>query len=254
MQYLYTMNTGLLGKTAVVTGAGQGIGEGIAMALSAEGMNIVVSDLNKETAEAVAERIIATGGKALAVATDVASATDVETLFTRATDSFGAPHLLVNNAGVFPFVPMTDMTELDWDKVMNVNLKGVFLCSKRAAASMPEGGRIVNISSIASIVGFEGLVHYCASKGGVNGFTRALALELAKRKITVNVVAPGAIATPGAGGAQSGDALKQMIASIPLGRQGSSEDIAGAVVYLASEQASYVTGQVIVVDGGWVLR
>lgn len=248
------MNTGLSGKVAVVTGAGQGIGRGIALALAEEGMKVVVADLNGEAASAVATEIGAAHGEAISVAIDVAVATDVEGLFARTKDAFGSVHVLVNNAGIYPFVAFENMSEADWIRVMDINMKGVFLCSKAAARMMGEGGRIVNVSSIASFVGFEGLVHYCASKGGVNGFTRALALELAKKRITVNAVAPGAIATPGASGAQSDEALQQMIALIPLSRQGVSADIAGAVTYLASDQASYVTGQVIVVDGGWTLR
>ncbi|MGB3072871.1 MAG: SDR family NAD(P)-dependent oxidoreductase [Candidatus Moraniibacteriota bacterium] len=248
------MNTGLSGKVAVVTGAGQGIGRGIALALAEEGMKVVVADLNGEAASAVATEIGAVHGEAISVAIDVAVATDVEGLFARTKDAFGSVHVLVNNAGIYPFVAFENMSEADWIRVMDINMKGVFLCSKAAARMMGEGGRIVNVSSIASFVGFEGLVHYCASKGGVNGFTRALALELAKKRITVNAVAPGAIATPGASGAQSDEALQQMIALIPLSRQGVSADIAGAVTYLASDQASYVTGQVIVVDGGWTLR
>ncbi|QQR78914.1 MAG: SDR family oxidoreductase [Candidatus Moraniibacteriota bacterium] len=248
------MNTGLSGKVAVVTGAGQGIGRGIALALAEEGMKVVVADLNGEAASAVATEIGAAHGEAISVAIDVAVATDVEGLFARTKDAFGSVHVLVNNAGIYPFVAFENMSEADWIRVMDINMKGVFLCSKAAARMMGEGGRIVSVSSIASFVGFEGLVHYCASKGGVNGFTRALALELAKKRITVNAVAPGAIATPGASGAQSDEALQQMIALIPLSRQGVSADIAGAVTYLASDQASYVTGQVIVVDGGWTLR
>ncbi|MGB4833527.1 MAG: SDR family NAD(P)-dependent oxidoreductase [Candidatus Moraniibacteriota bacterium] len=248
------MNTGLSGKVAVVTGAGQGIGRGIALALAEEGMKVVVADLNGEAASAVATEIGAVHGEAISVAIDVAVATDVEGLFARTKDAFGSVHVLVNNAGIYPFVAFENMSEADWIRVMDINMKGVFLCSKAAARMMGEGGRIVSVSSIASFVGFEGLVHYCASKGGVNGFTRALALELAKKRITVNAVAPGAIATPGASGAQSDEALQQMIALIPLSRQGVSADIAGAVTYLASDQASYVTGQVIVVDGGWTLR
>ena len=161
---------------------------------------------------------------------------------------------MVNNAGIFPFVPFKDMKESDWDKVLDINLKSVFLCSQEAAKVMPEGGRIVSISSIASFVGFEGLVHYCASKGGINSMVRALALEFAPKKITVNAIAPGAIDTPGANVGSNEEVKKQTIAMIPLARMGQPEDIANAVVFLASDKADYITGQTIIVDGGWTLR
>ena len=144
------------------------------------------------------------------------------------------------------------MKESDWDRVIDVNLKSVFLCTQAAIKEMKEGGKIINISSIASLIGFEGLVHYCASKGGLNAMVRALALELAPRKINVNAVAPGGIDTPGA--ASSEEAKKQTIAMVPLKKLGTPEDIANAVVFLASEKSNYITGQTIVVDGGWTLR
>lgn len=248
------MNKGLKGKVAIVTGAGQGIGRGIALALAGEGCSVVISDLNEATSVLVVKEIEAMGVKALAIRADVSVKSDVTHLFEKTKEVFGRLDVLVNNAGIFPFQSLDAMDESAWEKVIDVNLKSVYLTAKEAMKVLPNGGRIITISSIASLVGFEGLTHYCASKGGINGFTRALALELAKRDITVNVVAPGAIKTPGAGGAMSEEATKAMLAGIPAGRQGSPEDIASAVVYLASEGASYVTGQVIVVDGGWTLR
>lgn len=248
------METGLKEKVAIVTGAGQGIGKGIALALSKEGCSVVVSDMNEETCTEVAREVEALGVKALAIRCDVSSKQDVADLFAKTKEHFGRLDVLVNNAGVYPFVPFESMEEADWDHVMDVNLKSIFLCSKEATKMLPNGGRIINISSIASLVGFEGLAHYCASKSGINGLTRVLALELAKRDITVNAVAPGVIATPGASGLQDEAAMKQSIAMIPAGRQGTAEDIANAVVFLASQAASYITGQVVVVDGGWTLR
>lgn len=248
------METGLKDKVAIVTGAGQGIGKGIALALAAEGCSVVVSDMNAEPCAETAREIEALGVKALAIRSDVSSKQDVADLFAKTQEHFGRLDVLVNNAGIYPFVSFAEMKEEDWDKVIDVNLKGVFLCSQEAAKMIPEGGRIVNISSIASFVGFEGLTHYCASKSGINGFTRALALELAKQQITVNAVAPGAIATPGASGAMNEEAMKQTLSMIPAARQGTPEDIANAVVFLASAASSYITGQVIVVDGGWTLR
>jgi 3-oxoacyl-[acyl-carrier protein] reductase len=241
-------------KTAIVTGAARGIGKGIAVALAKEGYNIVVSDIKQADCDATAKELSELGAEAMGVACDVSNPTAVEALFTQTAKKFGGLHVLVNNAGIYPFVPFANMTEADWDKVMNVNLKGVFLCSKAAAKLLSAGGRIVNISSIASVVGFENLVHYCASKGGVNGMTRALALEMAHKNITVNAVAPGAINTPGAYQDAKEEVKKQTAAMVPMARLGEPEDIANAVAFLASEKSSYITGQVLVVDGGWTLR
>jgi len=245
----------LKNKTAIVTGAGQGIGKGIALELAKEGCNVVVSDVNKETAEEAAEEIAKeTKAKTYAFACDVSQKKEVDDLVSAAVEQFGKVDILVNNAGIYPFVSFEKMKESDWDKVMDINLKGIFLCCKAASERMKQGAKIVNISSIASIVGFEGLVHYCASKGGVNAMTRALALELASKKINVNAVAPGAIKTPGATGAMTEEAVKQTISAIPLAKFGEPADIASAVAFLASNKADYITGQVIVVDGGWTLR
>lgn len=246
-------------KTAIVTGAAKGIGRGIALALAKEGANVIVSDIDQKESETVAEEIRKIGPKALAVQCDVSKKDEVEKLFSKTVEEFGQLDILVNNAGIYPFVPFSEMKEEDWDKVMNVNLKSIFLCSKEAAKILPESGRIVNISSIASFVGFEGLVHYCATKGAINAMVRSLALELAPKKITVNAVAPGAIDTPGASQPDqprtaAEETKKQTIAMIPLSRMGQPEDIANAVVFLASEKSDYITGQVIVVDGGWTLR
>lgn len=241
-------------KTAVVTGAGRGIGRGIAIALAKEKCNVVVSDLNLKSCQNVVAELKKIGVKALAVKCDVSKKASVADLFKKASKSFGKIDILVNNAGIFPFIPFEKMKEADWDKVVDVNLKSVFLCSQQVVKVMPMGGRIVNISSIASFIGFEGLVHYCASKSGINGLTRALALELAQKKITVNAVAPGAIETPGSSDTSTKEIIKQTISMIPLARMGQPEDIANTVVFLASEKASYITGQVIVIDGGWTLR
>ena len=242
----------LKNKIAIVTGARQGIGKGIVLALAKEGCNVVVSDIIEEDCKKVVEEIEKLGVQGLAVKCDVSKKEDVDNLIKKTIEKFKQIDILVNNAGIYPFIPFMDMKESDWDKVMDINLKSVFLCSQAVAKEMKNGGKIVDISSIASFVGFEGLVHYCASKGGVNAMIRALALELALKKINVNAVAPGAINTPGA--ASSEEQTKQTITAIPLARMGTPEDIANAVVFLASEKANYVTGQIIVVDGGWTLR
>ena len=241
-------------KVAIVTGGRQGIGFGIALALAKEGCNVVVSDIDQNDCDVVAEKLKSEGVKAIGIKCDVSKKEEVDALIAGTMKEFGKLDILVNNAGIFPFVPFEKMQESDWDKVMNVNLKSIFLTSQAAIKEMKEGGKIVNISSIASIVGFEGLVHYCATKGGINGMIRALALELAPRKINVNAVAPGAIETPGASGAMTEEMKQQMIAGIPAKRYGQPEDIANAVVFLASDKADYITGQLLVVDGGWTIK
>ncbi len=241
-------------KIALITGARQGIGKAITLALAKEGARVVISDLNLEDCQKVVTEIEGLGGKALAVKCDVSQKTEVEALIEQTVAKFGGLDILVNNAGIFPFVPFVNMSEADWDKVINVNLKSVFFTSQAAIKIMKPGARIINISSIAGSVAFSGLVHYCTSKGGINSFTRALALELAPQQITVNAIAPGATETPGASQGLNDDAKKQTVAAIPLGRMGSADDIAQGVLYLASDKASYVTGQIITIDGGWTLR
>ena len=241
-------------KVAIVTGARQGIGHGIAIALAKEGCDIVLSDINKKDGDKIVAEIEKIGARAIFVQCDVSRKSHVNSLVAKAVKVFGKLDILVNNAGIFPFVPFAKMTEKDWDTVLNVNLKSVFLCSQAAVKVMLNGGKIVNTSSIASFVGFEGLTHYCASKGGINAYVRALALELAPMKINVNAVAPGAIETPGATLVMTPKMKKQTTAMIPLASFGKPEDIANAVVFLASDRADYITGQTIVVDGGWTLR
>lgn len=241
-------------KVVIVTGAGKGIGRGIAHTFAKDGYKVVVSDINFEECLSVVKEVEDLGGEALAVKCDVSLKLEVENLFKETMAKFGRLDALVNNAGIFPFIAFEQMTEENWDKVIDVNLKSIFLCSQEAVKNMKEGGKIINISSIAASVGFSGLTHYCASKGGVNGMIRALALELAPKKINVNNVAPGAIETPGATGALDDEAKKQYISIIPAGRMGLPEDIAAATLFLASDGADYITGQTLVVDGGFILR
>ncbi len=241
-------------KVAIVTGAKQGIGLGIVISLAKEGCSVVVSDIVQEGCDKVVTELQKHNIKALGVACDVSKKQDVDNLISKAMAEFGKVDILVNNAGIFPFKPFMDLTEEDWDKVIDVNLKGSFLCSQAVSKVMLPGSKIVDISSIASLVAFDGLTHYCASKGGVNAMVRAMAVELASKKINVNAVAPGAIETPGASGGVTDEMKQGTIASIPWKRMGKPEDIANAVVFLASEKADYITGQVLVVDGGWTLK
>ncbi len=244
----------LKNKTALVTGASKGIGRGIALALAKEGYNIVISDIDEVSTVLVVAEIEAIGVKASGIKCDVSIKSEVDLMISKTVADFGTLDVLVNNAGIYPFVPFMDMTEQQWDKVMTINLKSGFLCSQAAARVMQPGSRIIDISSIASIVGFAGLVHYCASKGGVSSMVRAMALELADKKITVNGVAPGAIETPGSSVGSTDEVKKQTVSLIPAARMGQPEDIANVVVFLAKEESSYITGQIIVVDGGWTLR
>ena len=242
----------LKNKVAVVTGGAQGIGFGIAKRLAEEGCNVVISDLNAENTHKSVIQLEEIGVKVLGIVGNVSNPDDAKNLIFQTKSNFGKIDILVNNAGVYPFVNFEQMTEADWDKVMNVNLKGMFLVTKNALKEMNEGSKVINISSIASFIGFEGLVHYCTSKSGVNGFTRSLALEMAKKKINVNAVAPGAVETPGA--SMNDESKQNTIQLIPLSRIGTPLDIANTVLFLSSSESDYITGQIITVDGGWTLR
>jgi len=243
-------------KVVLVTGAGRGIGRGIAIQFGLQKAKVIVADMDLSLCKAAAGEIVSKRGKAIAVKCDVSSKEDVKLLFEKAVSEFGRVDVLVNNAGIYPFTKFTEMTEEQWDKVIGVNLKGTFLCSQQAAKAMIKqgsGGKIVNVSSIASVIGYEGLVHYCASKGGINGMTRALALELAPNKINVNAVLPGPIKTPGVGKLDE-KMVAGVISTIPWGRMGEPADIANAVLFLASDKADFITGQTLVVDGGTTAR
>ena len=244
----------LKNKVAIVTGAKQGIGFGIAKVLASRGAKVVLSDLDQKDCESSVARLAELGYKAVAISCDVSKHGEVENLIKKTVADLGGLDILVNNAGIFPFVPFKDMQESDWDKVINVNLKSIYLTIHEALKVMKDGSKIINVSSIASFVGFEGLTHYCASKGAINAFVRALALEIAPRKINVNNVAPGAIDTPGATGAVDEKTKKSYTEAIPWKRYGLPEDIAYTVAFLASSDSDYITGQTIVVDGGWTLK
>jgi len=239
-----------------VTGAAQGIGRGIALALAKEGAKVVVSDILDKNTE-VAREIEKLGSEALAVKTNVANSKEAEELAKAAIKKFGRIDILVNNAGIYPYKPLVEMSEEEWDRVISINLKGVFNCTKAVLPKMIEQkkGNIINICSIAgAVIGYVGLVHYAASKGGVLGFTRAAALDLAQYGIRVNAIAPGGIVTPGTTAFAGEEALKQAALAIPLKRMGQPEDIANMAVFLASDDSSYITGQLMVVDGGTTIQ
>lgn len=238
-------------KVAVITGASRGIGKSIALALAAKGATIVAVDMDQVSTEAVVAELQASGARALAVVGNVTVAADVEHIFEAATGAFGRVDILVNNAGITRDGLLMRMKDEDWDAVLNVNLKGAFLCTRAAFKVMSKQryGRIINIASVVGQMGNAGQANYCASKAGLIGLTKSNAREMAKRSITVNAVAPGFIATAMTD-ALSDKVRAELTAQIPLERLGSADDIANAVVFLASESAGYITGHVLSVNGG----
>jgi NAD(P)-dependent dehydrogenase (short-subunit alcohol dehydrogenase family) len=248
----------LSNKVAIVTGARRGIGRGIALALAKAGADVVVSDLNLEDCQKVVEEIEALGRKGLAVKCDVTQISEVDQLVQKTVDELGKLDILVNNAGIVEFKPFLELTEDDWDKVLEVNLKGYFLCAQAAAKEMVKnnGGRIVNIASIASGqvgIGYPQIAHYCASKGGITALTEALALELSPQGINVNAIGPGVIETEMTKGMLGDEQTKQgILMRVPKKRVGRPEDIGAAAVFFASDEADYITGATLFVDGGWL--
>ena len=241
----------LTNKVAIVTGAGRGLGKGIALKLAAEGAKVVVADVMVDNAAAVVAEIAAAGGKAIAVKANVADKNEVAAMFAKAVAEFGTVDIMVNNAGINRDGQLFKMSDEDWDLVIGVNLTGTFYCTRAAAQIMREKGygRIVNISSMSWLGNF-GQANYAASKGAVDAVTRALAVELAPRKIQVNAVAPGVIETEMS--QQVRDlADDQVRAKILLKRYGLASEVASAVAFLASDMATYITGQVLYVDGGF---
>ncbi len=241
----------LKGKVALVTGAAQGIGKAVALLLARNGADILVSDINLEKAEETAKEIEGLGQRALAVKTNVADANDVEKMAQTALERFGRIDILVNNAGITRDKLLLRMSDEDWDDVLGVNLRGTFLCTRAVIRPMAKqkSGKIVNIASVVGTMGNAGQANYGASKAGVIGFTKTVAREYASRGINVNAIAPGYIETPmtEALPEKAKEELKRMI---PMDRLGKPEDVAEAVLFLVSEAASYITGQVLHVNGG----
>lgn len=245
-----------------MTGAGKGIGQAIAQRLAEAGARVLVADIDEAAAKETASTITSLGGRAAYYKIDVSQEAEVEAMLDVCEETLGPVTILVNNAGIYPPEPIADMSEEDFERVLHVNLRSVFLTTKHASEVMKQqgGGRIINITSIDALhPSMIGLAHYDASKHGLWGFTKNSALELAKHKIWVNAIAPGGVATPGVaamnpgGAAQSDEAVKAFMARIPMGRMGDSDEIGKVVLFLASDMSSYMTGSQIVVDGGALL-
>jgi NAD(P)-dependent dehydrogenase (short-subunit alcohol dehydrogenase family) len=245
------------GQTAIVTGAGRGMGRAVAIALAAEGANVVVAEVDAPTAEVVVDEILKAGGQAMAVKVDISSVADVRKLFKATVDEYRGLDILINNAGIGIAKPLVDYSEADWDRQLGVNLKGMFFATQEAARIMipKRRGKIVNFASTAAFVSSSTPeTAYDISKGGVRQLTISVAAELAQYQINVNAVAPGTIMTDlTLRVLDTEEKMARASAKIPLARLGKPEDMVGPVLFLCSEEASYVTGHVLVVDGGWLL-
>lgn len=250
----------LRGKVAIVTGGAMGIGQAIAFRLADAGSDIVIADLNDAAAEETASAITRAGGHAIAIRADASSVADAQEVVKQTVQRYGHLDTLVNNAGIFPMVSALELSESQWDRVLDINLKGAFFYAQAAAREMiAEGheGAIVNIASVDGLHPTGFLAHYDASKGGLIMLTKSLAQELGPQRIRVNAVAPGGINTPGARSASpdtpSEEAANAFMQRIPLRREGEPDEIATAALFLASPAAAYITGSLLVVDGGYLV-
>ena len=248
----------LKNKVAIITGARRGMGRTHALALAKAGAKVVVSDISLEDCEKVVNEIQKADGDAMAVKCDVTSKKQVDEMVEKTITKWGKIDILVNNAGIAAMIPFLEMTEQDWDKTLDINLKGYFLCAQACAKQMAKqkSGVIINIASVAmgqQGVGFPNIVHYCASKGGIAAMTEAMALELAPHNIRVNAVSPGMIETPMIDTIKKDPkAMEGLLARVPMHRVGKPEEVSNLVLFLASDASSYMTGSVVVIDGGWL--
>ncbi len=245
----------LEGKIALVTGGARGIGKEIALVLAKEGANIALCDVNLEEAEKTVKEIQDLGRESLAFKADVTDLKQVQDIVDKILDKFKRLDILINNAGITRDGLILRMSEEDWDKVIAVNLKGCFICTKVASKVMlkQRSGKIVNLASIIGIIGNAGQANYAASKAGIIGLTKSVAKELASRGVCVNAIAPGFINTEMTAKLPE-EVQKNMLANIPLGRFGEPKDVANLTLFLSSESSSYITGQVIPIDGGMVMK
>ena len=255
----------LSGKGAIVTGAGMGIGRAIAYRLSEAGASVMIADIDLDAANKTVERIKARDGKAQAILANTRNIADAQKVAEATVDAFGSLDIMVNNAGIYPLSPALDTSEELWDRTLDINLKGVFFFCQAAAREMTKaerGGKIINIASIDAVHPMGEVSHYNASKGGVLSLTKALALEWGPHKIHVNAVAPGSVWTPGtektrvareAKGQGVEDLLNKFMGRMPLGRPGEPDDIAKVVLFFASAASDYITGTMLLVDGGYLL-
>jgi len=246
----------LSGKVVIVTGAGQGIGEGIARVFAKAGAKVVIATRSRANGQSVADAIVKDGGVAWLNQTDVGSRAEVKRVVAQTVEHFGRLDIVVHNAAVYPVIPIEQLSDDDLERTLSVNLKASFWLIQEALPHLRQqgGGRFLFTSSVTGPnVAMPGTAHYAASKCGINGLIRTAALEYARQNITVNGVEPGYILTPAMNALGGPETLEQMASQIPLGRLGSSTDIANAMLFLASEAAAYITGQTIVVDGGSTL-
>ena len=242
-------------RIAIVTGAGQGIGRAIALGFAREGARVAIADVNEESANTVKNEIEASGERALAIRTDVSNEKSVQAMVERSLKEFLRVDILVNNAGIFPTSPVEGMSEEDWARVIGTNLVGAFLCARAVVPKFLEQGtgRIISLTSGRAFQGAKNGAHYAASKAGIIGFSKSLALELAPHGITVNVICPGITDTAQPRGHQTEEQIYAQAQRIPLGRIGQPEDLVGPAVFLASDAAAFITGQTILVNGGSIM-
>lgn len=245
----------LAGKKALVTGGSRGIGRGIALALATQGANVIINyHSNLEEAQKVVEEIKAMGKDSFAIKADVSKSAEVKAMFQQIKEKWGTLNILANNAGIISYAPFEEISEEQWDAMLDTNLKGQFLCSQEAVKLMSPGSKIINIASVVSGgvgIGYPSIAHYAASKGGVVALTESMAVDLGKKGINTNAIAPGGIATDMSKG-MTEEQQKAFLAKIPKGRMGKPEDIGAAAAFLASDEADYITGATLYVDGGWL--